>query len=260
MPYATNPDDGTRIYYEIEGEGSPIILLHGLTQTNTAWGRTGFVDALKESYRLVLIDARGHGKSDKPQTADEHGGISAMAADTIAVLDTIGIEQAHVLGYSMGALTCYALGHEAPERLRSMIAGGGPSGVSEEWRQGLIEIFRKGPDTYIALLEDSIGPLDPERREEIRQLDMSALIAAASANVVDPIPDDVFRSIPVPCLLFVGERDELAHDHMQRIATLMPNAELHILAGLDHVQAGTDRDRTLPLILDFFARVEATTA
>src|SRR4051812_9895736 len=64
MPYVTN--DGVRIHYAVEGDGPPLLLHHGFTIDLTAWYAWGYVDALKEEYRLILIDARGHGASDKP--------------------------------------------------------------------------------------------------------------------------------------------------------------------------------------------------
>lgn len=64
MPHAWN--DKVRIHYEVEGSGPPLVLQHGITQTLDAWRRAGYVDALKSRYRLILVDARGHGASDKP--------------------------------------------------------------------------------------------------------------------------------------------------------------------------------------------------
>src|SRR5207237_3323115 len=64
MPYANN--QGVRIHYRVEGEGLPLVLQHGYTQSLEHWYQCGYVDALKAHYRLVLVDARGHGGSDKP--------------------------------------------------------------------------------------------------------------------------------------------------------------------------------------------------
>ena len=67
MPYATN--DGTRIHYRVEGSGSPLILQHGFFWSLDGWQKWGYVDALKSQFQLVLVDARGHGASDKPHEA-----------------------------------------------------------------------------------------------------------------------------------------------------------------------------------------------
>jgi pimeloyl-ACP methyl ester carboxylesterase len=64
MPYVIS--DGIRIHYEVEGDGPPLVLQHGFGQKASSWRLGGYVDALKSQYRLVLVDARGHGESDKP--------------------------------------------------------------------------------------------------------------------------------------------------------------------------------------------------
>ncbi len=64
MAYASNR--GVRIHYQVEGDGPPLVLQHGLFWSVAGWSRVGYVDALKPHYRLILIDARGHGVSDKP--------------------------------------------------------------------------------------------------------------------------------------------------------------------------------------------------
>ena len=68
MPYTDN--DGVQIHYEMEGYGQPLVLQHGLSSNLTRWGVSGYVDVLKRDYKLIMIDARGHGESDKPYDAD----------------------------------------------------------------------------------------------------------------------------------------------------------------------------------------------
>ena len=80
---------------------------HGLTSSILRWYEFGFVDALKDDYRLVLIDARGHGDSDKPHDAAAYDQ-KLMASDVIAVLDAEGIDRAHYMGYSMGGSIGFA--------------------------------------------------------------------------------------------------------------------------------------------------------
>ncbi|HKI64943.1 MAG TPA: alpha/beta fold hydrolase [Burkholderiales bacterium] len=88
MPYANN--QGVRIHYRLEGEGPPLVLQHGYTQNLEHWYQCGYVDALKARYRLVLIDARGHGASDKPHERAAYAWpVGAM--DVLAVLDALGI-------------------------------------------------------------------------------------------------------------------------------------------------------------------------
>jgi pimeloyl-ACP methyl ester carboxylesterase len=256
MPFATNPADGVRIHYDVVGSGKPVVMLHPMTTTGATWKRLGFLDLLEHGYQLILIDARSHGESDKPYDPIAHGGHTAMAADVVAVLNDARIDRAHAIGYSMGASTGYLLGQEAPERVRSLVLGGGPHTMPDAWVQGNTEILSQGREALLSMSQSSLGELEPERREEILQLDTQSLAAAVAAFASNPIPQEVFISLSAPCLLYVGADDVLAYEQVRQIAELIPDAELHILPGLDHYQAAIESSRMLPKVLEFFDRVE----
>jgi pimeloyl-ACP methyl ester carboxylesterase len=99
MPYANS--QGVRIHYEVEGVGPPLVLQHGFTDSLQSWYDLGYVDALKPDYRLILVDARGHGASDKPHEAEAYKP-ECNVADIVSVLDELEISRAHFFGYSMG--------------------------------------------------------------------------------------------------------------------------------------------------------------
>ena len=71
MPYFDN--EGIKIYYEIVGEGPPVVLIHGFPANLERWKETNWVTTLKEDYQLILLDCRGHGKSDKPHDESYYG-------------------------------------------------------------------------------------------------------------------------------------------------------------------------------------------
>ena len=133
MPYATNPNDGVRIYYEVEGSGPPVVFVHGFSTNLEWWKRDGYlawqhleyyVDVLTTDYQLILVDPRGYGKSDKPhdpQTYTEE----TKVRDTLCVLDQLSVATTHYVGYSAGAVTGWAFAAEDPDRLRSLVAIGG---------------------------------------------------------------------------------------------------------------------------------------
>ena len=98
MPYVTN--DKVRIHYEVIGDGPPLFLHHGFTQSMRRWHFHGYVEALKADNQLILIDARGHGKSDKPHDTEMYA-FPAMANDALAVLNELGIQQTRYWGFSM---------------------------------------------------------------------------------------------------------------------------------------------------------------
>jgi pimeloyl-ACP methyl ester carboxylesterase len=246
MPYAAS--QGARIYYEVEGEGSPLLLHHGFTSRLRAWRQHGYVAALRGRHRLVLLDARGHGASDKPHDREAYR-MPLRVADVVAVLDAAGVDRAHYLGYSMGGTVGFALARLAPERLRSLVVGGAhpyPATVSS-----FPEVDGSDSEAFARALEAALGePLARETRAAALANDLRALAAAARADALLGAP-----SVPVPCLLFVGERDQRLAD-ARRFAAETPGARLVTLPGLNHQEAMTRSDLVLPAVTAFLGEID----
>ena len=127
--------DGVKIHYmELAGPGTPVILIHGYTaNAEGKWFKSGLAQALAAKHRVVAIDARGHGQSDKPHDATKYG--PRMAQDVIELMDHLNIQRAHVHGYSMGGsiLTQILARHQS--RLMTAIFGGsGPGETDPKWQ------------------------------------------------------------------------------------------------------------------------------
>src|SRR5690606_26148284 len=102
-------NDSVEIMYRVEGDGAPLVLLHGFTDNSESWQEYGFVAPLIDAGRkLVMIDARGHGRSGRPNDPAAYAPY-ARAADVVAVLDALRLPRADVLGYSMGGWTAYCV-------------------------------------------------------------------------------------------------------------------------------------------------------
>ena len=120
---------GTKIAYIDEGRGEVVVLLHGFaTSAEEMWtkmplARTQFLPVLAKEYRVVAVDQRGHGRSDKPHDPDRYG--REMAGDVVRLLDHLKVKNAHVVGYSMGAMVAGRLLASHPDRLLSVTFGGG---------------------------------------------------------------------------------------------------------------------------------------
>ena len=113
MPFFDNK--GTQLYYEDIGKGRPLLLLHGLTSNHQMFYRE--IGYLKDKFRIIALDSRGHGKSDRPDefTLDDH------VADTIGLLDHLGLHSVNVLGVSMGSYIAQGLAILQPERVEKLI-------------------------------------------------------------------------------------------------------------------------------------------
>jgi pimeloyl-ACP methyl ester carboxylesterase len=114
---------GHRIAYDVTGTGPVAVLQHGLFSRRATWHENGFVAALARDYTVVALDSLGHGESDRP--ADRHAYARDARADQLAaVLDAVGAERAHVVGYSMGGWLATGFAARHPERLLSVAIGG----------------------------------------------------------------------------------------------------------------------------------------
>ena len=121
MPFANHR--GQRIHYTIDGSGPLVVLQHGLLMDAASWRQSGIVDALADRFRVACIDSLGHGRSDKPSDPELYGQ-GQRSGDIVAVIDDLGYERAHVIGYSMGGWLAVGVAKHYPTRLSSLIVGG----------------------------------------------------------------------------------------------------------------------------------------
>jgi pimeloyl-ACP methyl ester carboxylesterase len=248
MPYADN--DGVRIHYCVEGTGPPLVLLHGFTDSLESWYEQGYVAALRPSYRVVLVDSRGHGASDKPHDPDAYV-LEKRAGDVVAVLDALGLAKAHFWGYSMGSWIGFGMAQFAPGRVDRLVVGGpGPRARSLEATRQMVRAGIAGGDALIAAVEERYGfEASPATRERLRAADPEALLAAA---VDRPSLEHILPGMRMPCLLYAGEADPLFAE-AKAAAPLIANARFFSLPGLSHVEGFFRADLVLPKVVPFLA-------
>jgi pimeloyl-ACP methyl ester carboxylesterase len=255
MPYADS--NGVKIHYHVEGDGPAIILQHGFSGSLHDWESAGYVDALKADYTLILADTRGHGKSDKPHDVESYD-MKLKSDDNLAVLDDLGIDKAHYMGYSLGGRTGYGVAKYAPERFHSIIIGGmhpygsagGNASVDER-----IEGLKKGMEFVVTSREEANGkPMPPDRRAQMLENDPQALIASSIELRDFQGIEDVLPSMTMPCLLFVGE-DDFLYEGVTRCVKDMPNVKMVSFPDHDHGRAFQNSNVTLPHITKFLKGV-----
>ncbi len=259
MPYVDN--NGVKIHYHVEGDGPPLILQHGFTSSIRNWYANGYVEPLKESYRLILIDARGHGRSDKPHDPASYDA-QVRVSDVTSVLDDLGVETAHFLGYSMGGRIGFSIAAYAPERVLSLIIGGmhpydRAGNITTEDR---VRNLAGGMEAYVSNQESSSGEkLDPDRRARLLDNDHDALIAAIKAPRAIPGIEETITKLPMPCMLYVGEADAF-HPGVEEASKVMPGVTYASFPGLDHGQVSMRSDIVLPPVTEFLSSVVQQTA
>jgi pimeloyl-ACP methyl ester carboxylesterase len=230
--------DGIEIAYLDEGEGDPILLIHGFASNRTVnWVDPGWVKTLKaDGRRVIAIDNRGHGESAKLHDPAAYTA-PAMAEDARALLDHLGIARADVMGYSMGARITAFLAMAHPDRVRSAIFGG--LGINM-----VRPMAGTGPIAH-ALEAPSIDDVTSQTARTFRAFaeqtrsDLKAL-AACIRGARDPIRSEALATLECPVLVAVGSEDVIGGS-AEELAAIIPGAEALVIEGRDHMKAVGDR-------------------
>lgn len=239
MPYADVR--GLHLYYELHGEGPPLVLLHGgLTTIAISFGQ--FIPVLAQRHQLIAVELQGHGHTadiDRALTFED------LAADVVALLDHLHLDQADVFGYSLGGLTTYQLLIDHPTRVRRAII------ASADHRN------------------DRGGEVHPDRLPT--EADFAAMRAAYAATAPDPShfeafaqkaiglvhsfggwTDDQLRAIEVPVLVMIGDTDFILVPNAAEAADLLPHGQLAVLPATTHM--GVSRSDLVPAVVEAFLR------
>src|SRR6201981_1362937 len=238
------------IAYLDEGEGDPILLVHGFASTkNVNWVYPTWVSELKKSGRRVLaFDNRGHGESAKLYDPAAYE-IAIMASDITALMDHLNIERADVMGYSLGSRMAAWLAGSHPERLRSAIFVG--IGI------GLIEGGGPGENVARALEADSLDEVtDPVGRTFRAFADQTRsdhrALAACLRGSRRLMRREEAAGIAVPVLIAVGTADEIAGS-ADALGKIIPGSRGRHISNRDHMRAVGDKAYKSG-VLDFLAQ------
>lgn len=230
--------NGLQLAYREAGQGETILLIHGFASTSMVnWVNPGWFKVLTEAgYHVVAIDNRGHGQSDKPH--DEAMFYpSLMAGDAAALLDHLGIERTHVMGYSMGARISAFMALEHPSRVHSVIFGG--LGI------GMVTGAGDWEPIAAALRAEDISTIDNPRGLMFRKFadqtksDRLAL-AACVITSKELVTAQALATLKQPVLVAVGTKDDIAGDGHE-LAALIPNAQAVDIPDRDHMIAVGDK-------------------
>jgi pimeloyl-ACP methyl ester carboxylesterase len=248
LPYASH--QSIRIHYQIDGDGPALVLHHGLAGSLEVWRQLGYAAALRDNYKVIMLDARGHGASDKPHDRRAYGLLNQVA-DVLAVLDALQLAKAHFLGYSMGGWIGLGLAKYAPERVESLVLGGTHPYADQSYVDAFGPLDGGGPEAFLAALERVLGePIPREVRPRLLANDLRALTAAAAQP--RPSLEDVLPTMVMPCLLFVGEADG-RRAAVEKCARQIAHAALVTIPGGGHVATLVRSDVVLPHVMRFLA-------
>jgi len=268
MPFAIAAD-GTRIHYEVTGltKRAPVLLVQGLGGEKNSWNLQRAALALR--HRTIAFDNRGAGRSDKP---DGKYNLEEMADDAIAVLDAAGIENAHVVGLSMGGAISQIIALKHPNRVRSLTLVA-TACRNHAWREELLQSWATtaetegmtavgkeaarwmiGPRSFRRVLP-ALGWMGPLQLFNPANAFVSQVKAILSTD--DGALNTELANIVCPTMVVVGNQDVLTpRGDAEEIASLIPTAELVVISGGAHglhIEHASTFNR---ILLEFLGRAE----
>ena len=258
MPYASNPIDQVRTFFEDPGgDGPPVLVYPGFTDSLEYAKTSPLARGLRGEFRLIFADHRGQGRSEKPHDVASYA-LTTRVRDATAILDALGIERAHYLGFSWGARLGFAIGEHAPERVLSLVLCGNQpyewpteSPMLRAVTAAVTAGTERGMDALVESWESSIGERFPEPgRTWMLDNDPLALDAEfRSAFLEGPVSPDL-STWTTPCLIYAGDEDEM-HGGAARAAGEIPGATFISLPGHTHFSAERVGEELLPRVLTF---------
>jgi len=255
------------MYYEIYGEGEPLLLIMGLGADLTAWSFQ--TPEFSKKYRVIVFDNRGAGRTDAP---DAPYSIRMMADDTVGLMNALGIQQAHVLGVSMGGRIAQELAIEYPQRVKSLIL----AATSTKMPPREKHVF----DTAARMLKEGVSAethlrnLMPWTLTEKFFENQAQVTWSINAMLANPHKQPTYAfirqfnacaehdtanrigRIKAPALILVGREDLFAPVRLsEELAAQIPNAKLVVVDGGGHGFNVEARDKFNQAVLDFLATV-----
>ncbi|MFC4014964.1 alpha/beta fold hydrolase [Nonomuraea purpurea] len=223
---------GHKISYEVSGDGPPLVLHPGMFQDGAHWAHSGYTPALTDGHTVIAIDPLGLGDSDAPREIAAYA-LRRRVDYVIAVLDDVGADRAAFWGYSLGAMTGYAMAGYAPERLTRLVAGA--YDPFDGFRSAVVHAIERfglpaDVDAYEVMKQGA--RTDPYQAALIDDGDTGAFRANYDAFSREPGLHTELAASGVPLLLYAGTADPW-HDPMRTFAE-RTGAGFFSLPGADH--------------------------
>lgn len=220
--------DGTKIYYEVKGDGFPVVLVHGFTGTGQGWKNGPFyADLLKEGYKVIIMDLRGNGRSDKPHS-DAAYADDAEAKDVMGLVSSLGIKAYDAVGYSRGSIITSRL-IVLDKRVHKAVMGGmGADYTNPNWPRRIHAYKALAGDTTIHDVDDMMAWINKNPFDKVALMYQQKHQPATSAKEL--------AKINIPVLLIDGTEDKTNGD-VKDLQKLIPGSQMVAIPG-DHNSAG----------------------
>ena len=249
--------NGLEIFYREVGQGRPLILLHGATDTHKLWQSN--VPTLAESFRVFTPDSRGHGRTINPSNQLSY---RTMADDLAEFIHALELEKPFIFGYSDGGQAALDFGMRYPDIPGGLVIGGAWYRFSLQYQEALRQAGFMGAGKIDFQIFEEFAPED--WRDRMRKFHPNpdpdypeALLGNLASLFWTPLNYDRgdFLKILAPTLVLVGEHDEMVQPEESRdMTSLIPGAEFAIIPGANHNQVIIPGGEFLPIVIDFLSR------
>jgi pimeloyl-ACP methyl ester carboxylesterase len=238
---------GVRTYYEVEGAGEPLVMLHGGLCAIETFG--ALRSALVERHRIYLPERRGHGR-----TPDVEGPYSyeVMARDTIAFMDAIALESAHILGWSDGASVGLLTALQRPDLVRKLVLIGQPAnldGIQAEFLE-MLKLEKMPQEMLPPMLKEIYAAVSPDGPEH---WDVVVDKAWQMFRIEPNLEIAELGNVSAPTLLLLGENDIVTIPHAEEMHQALPESKLVVVPGATHGLPMEKPEVVSQLVLDFLA-------
>lgn len=267
--------EDVKLSYFVTGQGAPVTLLHGFTQSGRSWRE--LITRMPDGWMWIVPDLRGHG-----ETQTRHGAPCSMAActaDLVNLWDELGVERTHLVGYSMGGRLALHVGARRPERVLSLVTIGAHAGLDEDAREGR----RRGDEALAERIEqdgleafvDYWGSLPlfgglqqrgPAYVAHVRAERMQNHVAGLAcslrgmgAGVMEPVWDELARA-PFPCTFVAGQLDHGYVASARRLTAAVPNGHTELVLRAGHAVHQERPDAFARVLANHLAATAATGA
>ena len=269
MPKANS--EGVSIDYEVRGSGPPLAMIAGFSSSRITW-REALISLLEPHFRLILMDNRGTGLSDKPEPLEAYS-IDLMAGDVVSVLDDLGIHKINLFGVSMGGRISQRFALKFPDRLNALVLGctrgGGDMDVAGDpkYSEMMMMRLKEGIDPY----EGFVAREPAVFTDVFREANRPFLDQFFEESMVNPTPIHALKGqrhaiqtfdnggrlgeIRVPTRVVTGDSDRIAPpENSERIANRIPGAELVVISDAGHCYWIEKPIETADSLISFFPK------
>ena len=251
--------NGLRMYYESQGEGIPVILLHGGLETCRMWAQVMAV--LSRTYRIITPDSRGHGRTDNPS---EKISYPLMAEDFTQFIQVLGLDRPFVAGYSDGGQTALCMAINPASVARGYMIGATELRMTDEWRQMMQSVM--GFESPGNVDYERIAQTNPDLIKTLQEKHdgfhkpgyWKTLLREASHYWLSPpqYTQTDFAKITAPVLFWSGDRDEICPPEQSlEMYRMVKGAELTVIPNADHFTMFYQQDIAIEILQNFMQRV-----